>query len=220
VAGVGWQNEFVPRLSQPKQHEGGRGDGIGRMFSSVLSGRKVLRARFPATMWLANFRCSFGAKSGDKFLELRSFHVMSKKTERERFMEIVEIIKKQFPNLRFEMELEHRHVDALLTIPPQAGLKFEVMIDLQNCDELYLYAGSFHCPWFPCGKEEVFNRFSDALRGLLSGTYRIVEYSRGNNTVKAELQRPVADKWERVKWWTKLHIPIPWRTSTRILQNI
>ena len=26
-------------------------------------GREVLRARFPATMWLANFRCSFGAIS-------------------------------------------------------------------------------------------------------------------------------------------------------------
>jgi hypothetical protein len=36
------------------------------MFSGVLSGREVLRARLPATMWLASFRCSFGAKHGNK----------------------------------------------------------------------------------------------------------------------------------------------------------
>ena len=29
----------------------------------------VLRARFPATMWLANFRCSFGANHADNFLK-------------------------------------------------------------------------------------------------------------------------------------------------------
>jgi hypothetical protein len=44
-----------------------RHNGVLRVFSGVLSGREVLRARFPDTMWLANFRCSFGAKKGKNF---------------------------------------------------------------------------------------------------------------------------------------------------------
>jgi len=144
---------------------------------------------------------------------------MQQTIEAEKFMQVVEMIKKEFPNLRYELTLEHPHCEALLTLLPQPGLKFEVSLNLQS-DELHLNVGSFWCEWFPCRKQEVCDRFMDAVRGLLSGTYRIVEYSRGNNTVKAELQRPVADKWERVKWWAKLHIPIPWRTSARILRNI
>ena len=60
VAGCRWEINF----------RAARHNGVLRMFSGVLSGREVLRVRFPATMWLANFRCSFGANNyTDNFSE-------------------------------------------------------------------------------------------------------------------------------------------------------
>jgi len=48
VAGRGRENNF----------RAARHYGMVRIFSGVLSGRDGLWARFPATMWLANFRLS------------------------------------------------------------------------------------------------------------------------------------------------------------------
>ena len=42
----------------------------GRRFSGVLSGRGVLRARFPAAMWLVYFQYSFRANHTDKISKL------------------------------------------------------------------------------------------------------------------------------------------------------
>src|ERR1035437_233930 len=103
---------------------------------------------------------------------------MQHKVEREQFMRVVETIRKEFPNLQSELDLKHQHVEAMLTLPAQAGLKFEVSINLQNGDEFHLNAGSFWCEWFPCREQEVCDRFIEAVRGLLSGSYRIVEHLR------------------------------------------
>jgi hypothetical protein len=52
VAGQRWKNNF----------RAARHDGIVQMFSGVLSGRDGLLVRFPATMWLANFRLSLSGR--------------------------------------------------------------------------------------------------------------------------------------------------------------
>jgi hypothetical protein len=145
---------------------------------------------------------------------------MPHEIEREKFMQVVETIRRQFPHLRTELFLEHPHVEAMLEIPAQDGLNFDVSINLQNCDELHLNAGSFWCEWFPCRKPDVFDEFVDAVSGLLSGSYRIVEYSRAGVSLKANLERPVVGNWKRVASWSRLHLPIRWGMSTRILQNV
>jgi len=141
-----------------------------------------------------------------------------RKGEREKFMQVVETIRNEFPNLQSELALEHPQVEAMFTLPAQAGLKFEVSINLQNCDEFHLNAGSFWCEWFPCSEQEVCDRFVNAVRGLLSGSYRIVEHHQFGSAVKAELQRPESGKWRNVAVWSKF-FAITWGSKTQVLQN-
>ena len=133
---------------------------------------------------------------------------MQQEAEREQFMRVLETIRKEFPNLQSEWILEHRHVEAMFTLPAQRGLKFEVSINLQNGDELHLNAGSFWCEWFPCCEQKVRDRFTDAVRGLLSGSYRIVEHLRSNKAVKAELQRPDVSGRRNVAVWSTFSLLI------------
>jgi len=139
--------------------------------------------------------------------------------ERDKFMEVVEIVRRRFPALRTELATEHPHVEALLEIPAQRGLSFPVSINLQNRDELHLNASSFWYAWFPCRKQEVCDHFVEAVCGLLSGIYRVVEYRRRDIALKAHLERRVGSSWECVKWWSRPHIPISWGMSTKIYQN-
>ena len=143
---------------------------------------------------------------------------MARKVEREVFLEVVETIKRRFPYLQASLQEEHPHVETLLTIPAQEELPFEVRINLQNCDELHLNAGKIWCEWFPCRKKEITDQFVEAVCGLLSGEFRIVEYSRKGETFKAELQRPEGEAWTIVARWSKMHLPFG-RVTTQILQK-
>ncbi len=136
----------------------------------------------------------------------------------ERFNEAVEGIRRAFPNLQLEVDDDHPHVDASVDIPTQPGLAFDVNINLQN-DELHLSAGEFWVEWFPCGDAAVFNNFMDAVVGLLSGRYRILEYLVGSTTARAELQRPSSAGWETIATRSTPLIFLPWRRSTRVIRN-
>ena len=61
-----------------------------------------------------------------------------------------------------------------MDIPSQPGLLFNVSINLQQ-DELYLDVGARWLEWFPCTDADVVAKFREAVRGVLSGTFRIVE---------------------------------------------
>ena len=135
-------------------------------------------------------------------------------------MEIVETIRSRFPSLRTALVTQHPQVEVMLEIPAQSGLTFPISINLQNVDELHLNTGSFWCEWFPCQKQEVCDRFAEAVCGLLSGTYRVVEYWRFGSALKAHLQKPDGDGWECVKWCSQWHIPASWGMKTKILQNV
>ena len=128
---------------------------------------------------------------------------MALRVDIERFNEAVDGIRRAFPSLRIEVDEDHPHVDASVDIPSQPGLAFDVNINLQN-DELHLSAGEFWVEWFPCGDAVVFNNFMDAVVGLLSGRYRILEQRVGSSTARAQLQlrapagklsRPAALRW-------------------------
>ena len=143
---------------------------------------------------------------------------MALRLEIERFNEAVERIRQTFPNLRIEIASDHPHVNASLDIPAQPGLAFDVNINLQN-DELHLSAGEFWVEWFPCGDTAVFENFMDAVIGLLSGRYRILEYLVGSSTARAQLQRPSTVGWETIATRSTPLIFIPWRRSTRVIRN-
>jgi len=145
---------------------------------------------------------------------------MTRDVEREEFMKVVETIRSRFPSLHTALVTELRHVEAWFEIPAQHGLAFSVSINLQNGDELHLNVGNFWCEWFLCREREVCDRFTGAVCGLLSGAYRLVEHWRGGVALKAELQRPVGDGWQRVALSSSLHIPVSWGMRTKIIHNV
>ena len=128
-------------------------------------------------------------------------------------------VQNAFPHLKMRLASDHPHVDLNLDIPQQSGLKFNVNINLQG-DELHLSAGHFWLEWFPCSDAGVVETFREAVRGLLSGEFRILEYYRGRRAIKAELQRPSGDGWKTIGTWSALSLPVPWRVTTKELRNI
>lgn len=129
-------------------------------------------------------------------------------------------VQEAFPNLRMEFDLEPEHVDLNVDIPTQDGLLFDVNLNLQNLDELHLSAGSsFWLEWFPCSDEKVSQKYFDAVSGVLSGTYRILEHHRGRKVVKAQLQCPDGSDWKTIGTHACLHLPLPFKKKTTVLRN-
>lgn len=116
------------------------------------------------------------------------------------------------------LDTEPDDVDVSLEIPKQPGLDFDVFLNLQG-DELHLTAGAiFWMEWFPSTDEAVEADFSESVRGLLGGRWRIVEYHRGGKASKAVLQRPINGGWETRNTWHSPRFPLG--PVTRIvLQN-
>lgn len=123
-----------------------------------------------------------------------------------------------FPHLAMHLTRNHPHVDVSMEIPKQPGNAFDLNINLQG-DELHMGTGGFWLEWFPCTKPNVVAEFQDAVQGLLSGTYRIVEHVLRGRVVKAQLQRRTDDGWRTVGTSGGLYLPIG-RKTTRVLQNV
>lgn len=124
-----------------------------------------------------------------------------------------------FPALRFE-EVPSEHVDLNVNVPQQDGLAFDVNLNLQG-DELHLSVGDgFWLEWFPCGDPAVEASYVEAVAGLLSGEFRIIELRQNGVPVWARLERQVAGRWKRVAAWSRLYFPLPWGCTTRVLQNL
>jgi hypothetical protein len=74
--------------------------------------------------------------------------------------------------------------------------------------------------WFPCTEPENVGRYFDAVSGLLSGEFRILEHWRGSRPVKAQLQRPISGGWESVTTWRDVSAIVPWPKKTfKVVQN-
>jgi hypothetical protein len=101
-----------------------------------------------------------------------------------------ERIRVAFPALAMNLDLHHKHVDLAMDIPAQPGLSFHIHLNLQNVDELHLSASALWVEWFPCTNPKRVEEYFEAVSGLLSGQFRILEHWRGRRAVKAKLQRP------------------------------
>jgi hypothetical protein len=111
-------------------------------------------------------------------------------------------------------------VELELTIEAQAGLNFDVTLNLVG-DELQLGAGEFWATWFPCTSNDVVRQYRDAVDGLLSGRYRILEYRRWGSLAKAYLQRPNGSQWQNVAArYYRCWLFTWWCTDVRALQNL
>jgi hypothetical protein len=140
--------------------------------------------------------------------------------ELDRFHQVVAIVRREFPGLRVNVDADNSNVDAAAAIPAQAGLDFQVGINLQNDDELHLEVGRFSLQSFPCHRQDVFDRFVGALTGVLSGHLRILESHVLGMVVCSRLQSPTGDgKWQTIGWKAGPTALLPWPRRHRILQN-
>jgi len=121
--------------------------------------------------------------------------------------------------LRMSLEVVSGSVELELCIPAQPGLAFDVTLSLKDVDELQLGAGAFWVSWFPCTDASVVRRYREAVDGVLTGQYRILEYRRRGRLVKAYLQRPVGDGWTNMHRYDQ-GWPFAWfYTDVRAVQN-
>ncbi len=108
------------------------------------------------------------------------------------------------------LDFHQKYADIVMEIPVQSGLLFEVHLNLQNVDELHLSASALRVEWFPCTKPNKVEEYFEAVSGLLSGQYRILEHRRGKRAVRAELQRADASGFETITNWLDISVLIPW----------
>jgi hypothetical protein len=131
-----------------------------------------------------------------------------------------EILRERFPSLSMNLDLHPAHVDVAMDIPAQSGLCFKVHLNLQNIDELHLVASAFWCGWFPCTNPQKVERYIEAVSGVLSGEFRILEHWRGRRPVKAQLQRPNGSGWKNFATWGDISALVPWPKKTlKVVQN-
>lgn len=139
--------------------------------------------------------------------------------EKLRAIELFERLQTEFPNLVMEIRREAPDDDVDVTIRQQAGLAFDVYLNLQNHDELYLGAGAFWCSWFPSSKPAIAKNYHNAVTGVLSGRDRVVEYVRRCRAVGADLQTPHGDGWKTIARSRANLLPLSWFSEKRVLIN-
>jgi len=139
---------------------------------------------------------------------------------KEKMIAFVSDLAFEFPHLRFEMDAEHKNVDFYGEFPIQESLDFKIGVALDD-DLLSLYVGSLWLEYFPVTDASVLESFATALRGLLKGTYRVVEYASGNSSPhKAVLQRRENGYWKPCGRWSRFHLPSFRRAHERVLIRV
>jgi hypothetical protein len=129
-------------------------------------------------------------------------------------------IRAAFPMLTMNLDVRPAHVELAMDIPAQPGLSFKVWLAFQNGDELTLSASRFWGEWFPCTRQKKVDKYLEAVFGLLSGRFRILEHWRGGRVVRAELQSPTDGKWKSVATSINISGLIPWPPKKlRVVQN-
>ena len=138
-------------------------------------------------------------------------------------LELFTDLRSQLPDLQVAINPNDPNVEISVEIPQQTGLAFDVHLNFQNRDELHLVAGEFWCSWFPSSDATVTERYREAVLGVISGQYRIVEYRRWGCRARAILQAPKPEGWQTVAKSARgvlSLIPFRWGERERILQNV
>jgi len=93
-----------------------------------------------------------------------------------------------------------------------------VNLNLQT-DELHLSAKHFWGSWFTIKNPEVVRLYTEAVLGLITGKFRIVQYWNNDSLVKSILQKPINNDWETV-FTDRKKLSFPWtRFTVKVIQN-
>ncbi len=111
-----------------------------------------------------------------------------------------------FPELETTVNNDDTSSPAVLAIPEQPGISRRILAYLQDDHVLFLCIGPVWLTWNHCENLIVREEFFLTVTGLLSGQYRYIEYCRGNEVIKARIERPrggrwvLAHRWSRERW--------------------
>jgi hypothetical protein len=121
---------------------------------------------------------------------------------RQHTLALFQKIQTDFPD--FEMTiLDHDpNAPAAMVIPVQSRITRRIFLDLQKTSVLNLSIGPVWLTWQPCDQEHIRDDYFATVCALLAGTCRFVEYRRGAEVVKAEIQRPHNQGWVKVRQWS------------------
>lgn len=124
-----------------------------------------------------------------------------------------------FPNLSMTWDYNDKNVHLSMDILKQNGLDFDINVNLQNNDELHISTSYIWCQLFSAESPDVVETFLNAVKGLISGEYRIQQFIKDNKVYKSLLQRPENDQWVTV--YRHHHkISFPWTSlEENIIQN-
>ena len=124
-------------------------------------------------------------------------------------------IKGHFADLEIIDELNDKDVDLSFNIPRQLGLDFDINLNLQT-DELHISTEFFSGSWFSIKSPEIVDIFVDAVKGLITGDYRIVQYWNNNKLIKCYLQKPTDTDWKTISKENK-NRSLPWATLKKLI---
>lgn len=124
------------------------------------------------------------------------------------------------PSVRFDKAEELVEGESLpvMDVREQPGVTLSMSLYISG-DELYLDCGAFHASWFPLKERPVREKYIDCVSGLLRGTHRVVEHSRGSRITRANLQTWNGEAWVPVSSWSRLTWPWPRLRESAVLVN-
>jgi hypothetical protein len=164
--------------------------------------------------------CSLCLQQGACFADLCGRLIVMNSREFEIASATFEKIRAAFPTLTMNLDSHPAHVELAMGIPVQPGLPFKVWLDFQNGDELTLSASHFWYEWFPCTNQKKVDEYLEAVLGLISGRFRILEHWRGGRVVKSQLQSSRDNEWKSIATSTNISGLIPWPPKKlRIVQD-
>ena len=143
----------------------------------------------------------------------------SRDTYKSTAVRLFEELQAEFPQLSMSIDANNSYVEVNVEVSRQPRLEFDVYLNLQNEDELHLSAGGFWCSWFPISNPKVVRNYRDAVVGIISGRYRILEYVRRGRVVGADLQAPDGSEWKTVAKSCSGILPVSWWATRRVLRN-
>jgi len=133
------------------------------------------------------------------------------------FRDLVAKVRTIAPDLKHEELLGSGAAVAEIVFPPQSGLEFRVVLQLQH-DLLCLGLGDLLWNEYPDTTTGAAD-FASSARCALSGECRLIETLRNGVIVEARLEKLQDGAWVQIANHHTLHIPYGKR-ETRILERI
>lgn len=136
-------------------------------------------------------------------------------------VEAFQNIRDAFPNLIVDLNTQTNDSDVELemNIELQEGLDFGIYLNFQNKDQLHMWSNIMCFEYFPANEPEIVKKFTDAVIGIISGNYRVLQKVRNSIPYTAYLQNQEDEIWITI-YTHHRKFKLPWLNfDENIIQN-